>query len=827
MSGDAYNGNAKLNVNVGQTGVQYVTVTASYWGSNDWGSIPSPSYNSITVICSYSAALRTAGEKLGVTFSNSNTVYNIDNINVFPENLDKFEDIIEAKALYDNLNSCEKALIDSWISTKSSYSNFTALYNAANAYLTSLANAFVTTDLQNETVATRTNYETIINANTAWTNLKTIVKNKVISDFVNYPDLLISAEAYKFIDTYNVDNSNNAQLTKEVDKLILTSYPDAWNELSNDVQARVWSLIENTNAVKGAVTSAGVTNFAEWIEYVQNDLDLRYAEEFVNRNNLSNFDLTKFEVNNNIDIVNEGNSELAESIVGAVSEDYDSLNDNAKAKTATDTDMGTSFETIKSAAQNYLDSLSARSFINDNKLKTAYPETVEALTLDEINELEEIAKNIVGLNGAFDELTEQVKEKVLNELNVTSFQDVIDNSQNYLDDLESARKFIEDNKLDQTMTNEIAEAILDLAEENAFDTLSERAKSIVELMLGKTFNEVVDEADEFLEKSSDDFISDNNLMSVVNSDIGKEMIAERKTVMLLSRGLSQEAQDSDELTKEIAENAVALDDDFSDLTPRVQERVLAKLGVANAGGFDTVGDIAQEFLDETEANEFIEDNKLDEDLTKQTASNIVGLADDFEKLSNDNVKEKVLGKLGVEDFEEVIEEAQEFLDNVAAKEFYDNYLDGLDEEKIVAGKDAWDNSSETVQGKINKLLNDNNVKETYPELYAKAKDALEEKAAQDFINNYLTKDSEVIKEALASNAKQIIDAEDAYKLLSDEVKERVNTKLTEVANTTYPKLLEAAQDLIKNPKTGDLSGIMIIVLVVSILGIVITKRKRK
>lgn len=118
----------------------------------------------------------------------------------------------------------------------------------------------------------------------------------------------------------------------------------------------------------------------------------------------------------------------------------------------------------------------------------------------------------------------------------------------------------------------------------------------------------------------------------------------------------------------------------------------------------------------------------------------------------------------IEIAQEYLEDVQEYLDNAAAKEFYDNYLDGLDEEKIVEGKDAWEKSSEAVQEKINKLLNDNDVEETYLELLEKATDKLNEKEAE-----------------------------------------------------------ESA----KNPQTGDLSPIMMVLFVVSVLGIIATRSKKE
>ena len=281
--------------------------------------------------------------------------------------------------------------------------------------------------------------------------------------------------------------------------------------------------------------------------------------------------------------------------------------------------------------------------------------------------------------------------------------------------------------------------------------------------------------------------------------------------------------DLDNLTEETANKIVGeIKNAYNGLNNNSKAKTAPIIGMT----FEHLVDVAQDYLDEIAADKFITNNSLDKDLTKSVAKVIIDSEDDFDKLS-DTVKEKVLTKLGVDSYDEIIDFVKFYLDCIAAEEFYDNYLDGLDEEKIVSGVDAWNSSSKNVQDLINDLLNYNDVEETYPELLEKAKDALNEKAAQDFINEYLTKDNEVIKESTRSNAKQIINAEEAYNLLSDEVKEIVNAKLKEVSNTTYPELLKAAQDLQKNPKTGDISRIMMILLGVSVLGIVVTRRKRK
>ena len=292
--------------------------------------------------------------------------------------------------------------------------------------------------------------------------------------------------------------------------------------------------------------------------------------------------------------------------------------------------------------------------------------------------------------------------------------------------------------------------------EDEFNAISERAKGkVLEQLNVTTYQQVIDKAQDYIDiLNAKEFIDENNLMAVVNSEIGQEIINANNNI-IETAGLSSEAKASTVLTKEIAQNALTLKDDFENLS--------------------------------------------------------------------ENAQAKVLEQLGINDFDTVIEIAQAFLDETAAQEFYDKYLEGLDEEKIISGQEEWNSSSQEIKTRINRLLNENGIDSTYPELVQKAKDTLDERAAQKFIDDNLTlNDGSVIGKATNSNYKQIINAEDDYNALSDNVKEKVNAKLKQFSGTTYPELLLAAQQLQKTPKTGDKIWIPVTVLAVSTLGIAIT-----
>lgn len=665
------NNGEKLIVNALKTGKQTVHIITRNTG-NDWPTGVDAYDNTVTVISTYSTNFQNAATALGITFNGDNTIYYSNDMNVYPENNDKFEAILNAKSKYDALNQYEKQRLDSIISTESSgaYANYTALYNAANNYLTSLARTFITSTsvqgLKGNTVANKTNYNTIINSETEYNGLKNIVKNRVnvlltsdpASEYegyssVDYPTLLVNAKAYKFIDTYGIDTPD-INLSRIKDEKILDSEINEgykWADLGENVKSTVNSIL---NYQLGR-------NYATQINYVRNHLEQTLADSFVDNTFFTDFEeLTETKVLRDYNKIAEMNQDatgkyedLAKKITGNVNDEYNTTVSNK-----------------------YV--------------------------------------NVTALN-----------QKINNEIVNTNYPTILESATDYLNDLEAARNFVKEHKLNDELTIAIAEDIITLG--NAIQ--DQRQQAMVETIIGKTMEEKIQDAVDFLNKVAD---------------------------------------------------------------------------------------------------EFIEENKLNEELTKSIANNIINnLEDNYNSVPSDIVKQIIDNKLE-KSIDEIVEEAKDFLDRTAAEEFYDNYLNDLDEAKIVAGEDTWNNSSEKVQELINALLEDNDVDSTYPELLEKARETLNNRAAEEFINEYLTQDDgEIIGKADSSNYKKVIKAAEPYEALSEEVKEIVNEKLKDSVDTTYPELLAAAQEMEKSPKTGDMSPIMTGLLAISIVGIVVILKRRK
>lgn len=244
-------GKEKLNVNVLKTGTQTINIVTTNNDGDDWPTYPTINqYDNIVVVTStYSTNFIAAANALGITFNEQNTLYYTDDINVYPTNIDKFEGIIDAKDEYEALNAYEKQLIDSIIATKSSYTSYNSLYTAADNYLTSLANLFISgttvNGLKGNVIPSKQNAQIIIDAETEYNGLKDIVKERVndllVDEYesVKYPRLLTYAKALKFVDTYKLDTKLGS-LTKNIDIKILESQTE-WDELDEEVQNAVES----------------------------------------------------------------------------------------------------------------------------------------------------------------------------------------------------------------------------------------------------------------------------------------------------------------------------------------------------------------------------------------------------------------------------------------------------------------------------------------------------------------------------------------------------------------------------------------------------------
>ena len=481
------NGRERLNVNVLKTGTQTINIVTTNSG-DDWPAGINQYDNTVVVTGTYSTNFVAAATALGITFNENNTMYYADNINVYPTDIDHFEAIINALDEYNALNAYEKQLLDSIIATSSDYANYSALYTAADNYLTTLANLFILNSsvngLKGEVVAVKENAQTIIDAETEYNGLKDIVKNRVndrlenVYESVDYPTLLIKAKALKFIDTYSLD-TKLANLTKNIDTVILSSQ-DEWNELDEDVQNAVESYLYYDESI------AEKYSYETWIDTVQDNYDQRIAEEFVNKYDLENYDTTIFE-----DFDDDSYVETANYVIG-LNPEYSEYTEEIQNKI--DALVGTDWVNVISKAQNYLDELEAKKFVADNKLSDEYTE--------------EIASNIVNLEDEFAELSESVQAKVLANIEKESFEEKVSEAQDYLDEL-AANKFIATNELLEEMTDEIATNTLLLDDD--FKALTEGAQAkVLDLLASGDFDEVKEKAQAFLDtEAAKNFITEN------------------------------------------------------------------------------------------------------------------------------------------------------------------------------------------------------------------------------------------------------------------------------------------------------------------------------
>ena len=479
-------GKEKLNVNVLKTGTQTINIVTTNNDGDDWPTYPTINqYDNIVVVTStYSTNFIAAANALGITFNEQNTLYYTDDINVYPTNIDKFEGIIDAKDEYEALNAYEKQLIDSIIATKSSYTSYNSLYTAADNYLTSLANLFISgttvNGLKGNVIPSKQNAQIIIDAETEYNGLKDIVKERVNDLLVDeYPRLLTYAKALKFVDTYKLDTKLGS-LTKNIDIKILESQTE-WDELDEEVQNAVESFLSYSEEIEEKYS------YEIWMETVQNNYDQRIAEEFVNKYSLENYDLSIFEDFEDTTHVDEANS-----ILGSLNDEFNGYSEGIQEKI--DSLVGTNWEFVTAEAQNYLDELAANEFVKENKLSEEYTE--------------EIATNIVGLKDEFENLSESVQAKVLDKIEMNSFDEKIAEAQDYLDE-HAANKFIATNELLEEMTTEIATNTLLLDDD--FKALTEGAQEkVLDLLAAGNFEEVKAAAQLFLDKEeAKKFISEN------------------------------------------------------------------------------------------------------------------------------------------------------------------------------------------------------------------------------------------------------------------------------------------------------------------------------
>ena len=204
---------------------------------------------------------------------------------------------------------------------------------------------------------------------------------------------------------------------------------------------------------------------------------------------------------------------------------------------------------------------------------------------------------------------------------------------------------------------------------------------------------------------------------------------------------------------------------------------------------------AQNYLDELAANEFVKENKLSEEYTEEIATNIVGLKDEFENLS-DSVQAKVLDKIEMNSFDEKIAEAQDYLDELAANKFIatNELLEEMTTEiatNTLLLDDDFKALTEGAQEKVLDLLAAGN----FEEVKAAAQLFLDKEEAKKFISENVP---EELSKATEANFNKILATEDNYDKLSDSVKEIVNAMMEDNYDTNYEDLVAAAEEIKKN-----------------------------
>lgn len=450
----------------------------------------------------------------------------------------------------------------------------------------------------------------------------------------------------------------------------------------------------------------------------------------------------------------------------------------------------TSYTDLYNGAENYITNL-ATTFRNES-LKRTDNWNIEATV--------ENCKTIKDAATAYSNLTTRVQNKVNSLLNAAP-----GNTTSYPSLLIDAKAidFIYTNKIDTpvvNLTKEIDETILN--SKTAWNDLPTDVQNKVNSWLAAN--------------------NDNNDNTYTDWMVTVQNNLDQRNAEIFTSTYNLKNFEKSNLSENIAKKIVdEIANEYNKLTKNAQNKADAIIGM----NFYNLKNDAQYYLDDLAAEKFVTENKLNDTMTETLAYNILTLSDDFDALK-DNVQDLVLNKINKNNFDELMKIAQDYLNYSEAMKLYKNYIEGLSSTKIVAGEEAWNNASDEVKTIIDEYLETIGIDKTYSELLVNAKLELNNIAAENFINTYLTLDNgTVISEANNSNYKKIINAEEYYNLLTEEVKALVNEKLQKVSNTTYPELLTSATNIVKTPKTGDITTIVAIVLVISIFGLICIKRK--
>ncbi len=195
-------------------------------------------------------------------------------------------------------------------------------------------------------------------------------------------------------------------------------------------------------------------------------------------------------------------------------------------------------------------------------------------------------------------------------------------------------------------------------------------------------------------------------------------------------------------------------------------------------------------------------------VTKDDFDTIKDALNDFNGLT-DGAKEQVPAEV-----------EKKLLDDLAGS-FIKNYVTGEDGtiypdvtkdnyRQILSGEPRWDDMTQKEKDAVNEKLVAATGK-TYPEYLELAKSLLEQ--AEQFIQDHVTQDNDLIKDVTENNFRTILGGEDTWNQLNPVVQGIINDLLVERGSQTYPELLAAAKRFLNRPvATGDTTNLLIFAL---------------
>lgn len=193
--------------------------------------------------------------------------------------------------------------------------------------------------------------------------------------------------------------------------------------------------------------------------------------------------------------------------------------------------------------------------------------------------------------------------------------------------------------------------------------------------------------------------------------------------------------------------------------------------------------------------------KDDFDTIKDALNDFNGLTDGAKEQVPAEVEKKLLDDL-----------ADSFIKNYVTGEDGTIYPDVTKDNyrQILSGEPRWDDMTQKEKDAVNEKLVAATGK-TYPEYLELAKSLLEQ--AEQFIQDHVTQDNDLIKDVTENNFHTILGGEDTWNQLNPVVQGIINDLLVERGSQTYPELLAAAKRFLNRPvATGDTTNLLIFAL---------------